>query len=104
MGARAVAHLSEAEAELQRASWREAQGRRREREKAKESVFGLSLNPELVAASVLARYPDVDSTNQKTCEGALSVIVTEHLVSIVRSSREPALRERELLAALRRKK
>ncbi|RUX27244.1 hypothetical protein EOA13_21250 [Mesorhizobium sp. M7A.F.Ca.US.011.01.1.1] len=104
--ARSIAILSDDEANRQRSLWRAAQDRRRSREKAKESVFGLSLNPDLVAAAILAKYPDIDSAklaSRNICEGALALIVTQELVSIVRSSAEPVLRERELMAAIKRK-
>ncbi|RVD35613.1 hypothetical protein EN742_24620 [Mesorhizobium sp. M4A.F.Ca.ET.020.02.1.1] len=93
-------------AERKRTQWREAQSRRREREKKREAVFGLALNPDLVAAAVMAKYPTIDPgklAGRKVCESALSLMVTEHLVFMVRSSGEPALRERDLIDVLKTK-
>jgi hypothetical protein len=68
-----------------RSRWADAQRRRRERAKLRESVFRLALNENLVAAALLAtdRGSAAALEDKETCERLLATWITEILLETV---------------------
>ena len=71
--------------EHQRAQWRLASSRRRQRKEAKERVFRTSLPEYVVVGALLAKFPDQEDRliDHGVCEILLARLVKEHLWTVI---------------------
>ena len=79
--------------EHQRAQWRLASSRRRQRESTGQRVFHLTLPEVLVIGGLMATNPGrIDFTDHQECEVLLANLIAEHLRSVMHDCQDEALR------------
>ena len=93
---RTVPRLSEVpddQAEQQRAQWRLASSRRRQREGAGERVYRITLKETLVAGALMASHQSHDDlTDHNLCEVLLARLVEKHLPAVINDCADCELR------------
>ena len=78
--------------EQQRAQWRLASSRRRQREQAGQRVFHLALPEVLVVGGLMATYPGRDLANHEVCESLLAGLIERYLLGVMHDCQDEALK------------